>query len=160
MIRSVRLDEHKPEWTWPNNLHLYYLGSISLWLASTIFKFLFCEKSNSRNSFFLNYQKWIWSKPGYFLTLKSYLCLLKFRFYFWRTRSSLMKLKVNSKLNLNVVDRLTLKMQHINSAVSLIWTRLIWLLFSRLNLPPYESYQQLHDRLIMAIEECEGFGLN
>jgi len=29
--------------------------------------------------------------------------------------------------------------------------------FNRLDLPPYESYQQLRDRLIKAIDNSEGF---
>ena len=31
------------------------------------------------------------------------------------------------------------------------------ILYSRLDLPPYESYQQLRDKLIKAIEGSEGF---
>ncbi|XP_065064994.1 E3 ubiquitin-protein ligase Itchy-like [Rhopilema esculentum] len=30
--------------------------------------------------------------------------------------------------------------------------------FNRLDLPPYKSYEQLHEKLTFAIEECEGFG--
>jgi len=30
--------------------------------------------------------------------------------------------------------------------------------FNRLDLPPYKSYEQLRDKLTLAIEETEGFG--
>ena len=37
------------------------------------------------------------------------------------------------------------------------WDIIIFFSFNRIDLPPYESYQQLRDKLIKAIEGSQGF---